>query len=145
MIKSYIGRAFLLDKLIISKIEEINHLKQLRINIGCSRFYEIVDGGKRKNKIEDINIKIIDYEQELNNDIDYLIDAKREIKNFINNVKDEELISILTLRYLCFKTFEEVSEIIKYSERQVYRLHKKAMDELSNYMHLIENNIKNVI
>jgi len=130
MTKDFLGRGILVNKLIKAKICEIDNLKMLKKNISASRFYEFIDGNKKITKIGEIDIKIINYENMLNEDIDKLIDIKNDIKLFIEYVKSEELLSILTLKYLSFNTFEEIAEILNYSERQIYRLHKKALNEL---------------
>lgn len=137
-IKDFISQAYEIEKLIKAKLHEIEHLRQLSKCVSASRFYELVDGGNKKNKIEELVIKIISYENSLNDDIDKLIDCKIKIKKFIENINNKELVAILTLKYLSFKTFAEISDHLKYSERQIYRLHKSALDELNNYIHLLE-------
>lgn len=142
MVKEFLNKGILINKLIVAKICEIDSLKKLRDTIGSSRFYEIVDGNKKNKKVDELNIKIVNYENEINIEIDRLIDVKREIKVFIENVEEEELLSILTLKYISFKTFEEIADILHYSERQIYRLHKKAILNLEKHKNKIPKIIK---
>ena len=60
-------------------------------------------GGSR---MEDCIIKIIDLEEKLNNDIEKLINLKKEIMEVIKAVPNIEYQTLLEKRYLCFKTWE---------------------------------------
>ena len=53
------------------------------------------------------------------------------IEKSIEKVEDPTLKNILILHYIDGKTFEEIGEIMKYCERQVIRLHKKAIDAIN--------------
>ena len=54
--------------------------------------------------MEDIIAKIVDLENEINDDIDKLVDLKAEITTVIKEVDDPELQSLLEQRYLNFRT-----------------------------------------
>ena len=56
------------------------------------------------HKMEDIIAKIVDLENEINDDIDKLVDLKAEITTVIKEVDDPELQSLLEQRYLNFRT-----------------------------------------
>lgn len=146
MTKEFLHKGILINKLITAYVYEVDSLKKLRQNIASSRFFEIVEGNTKNNKIKEINSKIITLENIINEDIDKLIDVKNEIRKFINNINDEELLSILSLKYISFNTFEQIAEILHFSERQIYRLHKKAIFELEKHKdkipHIVDNKIK---
>ncbi len=71
--------------------------------------------------------KVMSLEEEINYNIDCLVDLRRDINRNINKIDDEICKKILTLKYINMKTFEEISEQIGYSEKQISRLHKKAV------------------
>jgi DNA-directed RNA polymerase specialized sigma subunit len=85
---------------------------------------------------ETIIAKMIDLEDEINNDIDALVDLKTEIVRLIKKVEDSELQTVLELRYLCFKTWKQISDEMGYSEQHIYRLHGRALDliQIGEYM-----------
>ena len=79
---------------------------------------------------QDILAKIMDMEDEINNDIDALVDLKREIKRTIERVENPEYLILLELRYLCFKRWEEIAVMMNYNIRHIYRLHDEALEKL---------------
>ena len=76
--------------------------------------------------------EIIDFENEINAEIDRLVDIKREITCLINGVSNPEEQTLLELRYLCFKTWEQIAVDMGYSLQNVYKLHSKALKNLPN-------------
>lgn len=59
-------------------------------------------GGTRNvHRMEDVIIKIVDMESEINADIDRLVDLKKEIAGVIHRVSNLEYQTLLELRYLC--------------------------------------------
>ena len=74
--------------------------------------------------------KIIDMQEEINSDIDALVDLKRDIMRTIREIEDPEAQTVLELRYLCFKRWEEISVIMNYSVRRVYQIHDEALEKV---------------
>ena len=71
--------------------------------------------------------KMIDLENEINSDIDRLVDLKREIVSLIKRVENPEYQTLLELRYLCFKSWEQIAVTMNYASRNVFSLHEKAL------------------
>lgn len=72
--------------------------------------------------------KVIDLESEIDQEIDKLIDLRKSIYSIINTLDDEILKRIVVMKYIEFKSFEKIGEEIAYCEKQVARLHRKALD-----------------
>ena len=66
-------------------------------------------------------------ENEINAEIDHLVDLKREIREVISAVKNLECQTLLELRYLCFKTWEQIAVQMNYSTKYVFDLHRTAL------------------
>lgn len=66
-------------------------------------------------------------EAELQQDIDRLVDLKKEIMAVVKAVDDMECQTLLELRYLCFKSWEQIAVDMGYNVRHVYRLHDEAL------------------
>lgn len=81
--------------------------------------------------MQDIIGKIVDLENEINADIDKLVDLKREMVAIIKAVKNPEFQTLLELRYLCFKTWEQIAVEMGYSTRNIYKLHDSAIAAIS--------------
>ena len=71
--------------------------------------------------------KIVDLQADINRDIDSLVDLKREIVGVIKAVDNTECQTLLELRYLCFKSWEQIAVDMGYNVRHVYRLHDVAV------------------
>ena len=80
--------------------------------------------------MEDIIVKMVDLENEINADIDSLVDLKAEMVSVIKNVRNPELQTLLELRYLCFKTWEQIAVELGYSIESIYRLHREALKNI---------------
>ena len=78
--------------------------------------------------MENIINKIVDLEAEINSDIDTFVDLKREIVNLIKSIANTECQTLLELRYLCFKSWEQIAVDMTYSVRNVYKLHDTALN-----------------
>jgi len=55
---------------------------------------------------------------------------KREIVKVIKTVDNIEYQTLLELRYLCFKTWEQIAVDMGYNVRHVYRVHDLAVSTI---------------
>ena len=55
------------------------------------------------------------------------MDLKREIVTLIKRVENPEYQTLLELRYLCFKTWEEIAVTMHHDIRTIYRIHDRAL------------------
>lgn len=128
--KEYLLQARFLDNRINSKIQQIASLNELATS--CTSV--ISDMPKNPNhggsRMADAICKIIDLQNELNQDIDMLVDLKREIMRVIKAVPNTEYQTILEKRYLCFITWEQIAVDLNYSIQHTYRMHDAALKEV---------------
>ena len=82
---------------------------------------------KLTRPVDDIKV---DLENEISSDIDSLVDLKAEMVSVIKNVRNPELQTLLELRYLCFKTWEQIAVELGYSIESIYRLHREALKNI---------------
>ena len=85
-------------------------------------------GGGPTVKPED---KMLEVEEEINQEIDHLQEVRKEVKGAISGVEDDTLRTLLEYRYLDGLTWEQVAERIPCTERWVYKLHKKALKKIN--------------
>ena len=83
-----------------------------------------------KKLMERIIVKIIDLEHEITQDIDTLVDLKKDIMALIKAVKNPEYQTLLELRYLCFKKWEQIALDMGYTRRHLERMHIKALKSI---------------
>lgn len=56
----------------------------------------------------------------------------REIEDTIDSINDHNCRLVLGYRYLQFKTYEQIAELMNYSSMQIRRFHKKGIKMLEN-------------
>ena len=130
-VKEYLRQAYRIDHRINSKLEQVSSLRELAVKATSVLTDMPRKPSRNAYPTETIIAKMIDLEDEINNDIDTLVDIKAEIVNVIKAVEDPELQTVLELRYLCFKTWKQISVEMGYSEQHIYRLHGRALDLIS--------------
>lgn len=77
---------------------------------------------------------MIDLQGEIFDDLQSLIDLKREIMTIIKCIEGSELQTLLELRYLCCKTWEEIASDVNWSPRQVFYMHGAALREVDRIL-----------
>ena len=127
--KEYLNQAYRLDQRINSKLEQVMSLRDLATK-ATATISDMPGGSRNVYKMQDIIGKIIDLENEINADIDQLVDLKREMVSAIKAVEDPEYQTLLELRYLCFKTWEQIAVEMNYSIQHIYRLRDKALTQI---------------
>ena len=128
--KEYLSQAVWLDRMIDSKLEQLEMLKSLAMKVTSSFTKEKISGGNiEKSKMESTMVKVIDLEHEINADIDRLVNLKKDIQDTINKMDDINQQLLLELRYLSGKGWEEIAASMGYDPRTVYRIHGKALKE----------------
>lgn len=129
--KEYLGQAYRLDQRINSKLEQVLSLRDLTTK-ATATMSDMPGGGSRNvYKMQDIIGKIVDLENEINADIDQLVELKREMVSVIKAVSDPECQTLLELRFLCFKTWEQIAVEMNYSIQHIYRLRDKSLKMIS--------------
>jgi DNA-directed RNA polymerase specialized sigma subunit len=129
--KEYLGQAYRLDQRINSKLEQVMSLRTLATKATSTLSDTPPSGTRNVHRMEDIIVKIIEMENEINRDIDNLVDLKREMVSVIKAVTDPEYQTILELRYLCFKSWEQIAVDMNYSIQHIYRLRDRALNEIT--------------
>jgi predicted AlkP superfamily phosphohydrolase/phosphomutase len=127
--KQYLQQAFRLNQRIESNREEIARLRALVTSIGSPDLsVDKVQGGGNQDRLGQTIAKIIDFERELEAEIQNYVSLRREIHNRINAIQEEDLKLILQKRYLNFQKWGQLAVDMNYSFRNVMYLHKQALN-----------------
>lgn len=118
-----------LDKAINSKLETLEQLKALATKVTVS-YSEKVQTSKVSDNSE-IICKIMDLQNEINEDIDKLVDGKREQIAKINKIDNITYRTILTHRYINCLTLEEIAVKMEFTYRWICKLHGRAVRALN--------------
>ncbi len=116
-VKEYLSQAYRIDQRINSKLEQVASLRALATKATYTLSDTPPSGSRNVQSMENVIVKIIDLENEINEDIDTLVDLKREIVGVIKRIDNPEYQTLLELRYLCF-----------------YKLHRKALEQCSAFV-----------
>ena len=125
--KEYLSQAYRLDKRIDTKIEQFKSLNRLATKCTSTLSDMPKSQSISNSRLEDTVVKIVDLQEEINMDIDSLVDLKRDIVKTIKSVQNPEYQIILELRYLCFKTWEEIAVQMNCSIDNVFKIRKNAL------------------
>lgn len=128
--KEYLNQAHRLDQRINSKLEQVASLRDLTTKATATMTDMPGSASPNVHRAQDIIGKIIDLENDINADIDRLVDLKREMVTVIKSVENLEYQTLLELRYLCFKTWEQIAVEMGYTLAYTFELHKKALNRV---------------
>lgn len=128
--KEYLSQAYRIDRRIDAKIEQVASLRNLATKATSTLSDSAPSGSRNIHRMEDVIVKIIDFENDINAEIDSLVDLKREITSVIKAVPNLEYQTLLELRYLCFKSWEDIADEMNYSIQHIYRIREKAFKEV---------------
>ena len=128
--KEYLNQAYWLDRRIDSKLEQLSALSDMATKTTSIMSDDVVSHTRNVHSMQDIIVKIVDMKAEINTDIDHLVDLKRELMQVVKAVPNPEHQTLLELRYLCFKSWEDVAQELGYNVRHIYRLHDEAVEQI---------------
>lgn len=125
--KEYMSRAYLIDRRIKSRR---NRLAYLRTKVGTAK--QELSGMPKgspslSSQIEELTIRIVDLEASIAQDEKDLATARTEIINAIESIKNENLATILQMRYLDYMKWEDIMAALDYCRSYLYELHGRAL------------------
>ena len=132
--KAYLGQARFLDMRIKSKIQQIDSLRELATSCTAVLSDMPRNPNHRASKVESCVMKIIEVQEGLQDDINALVELKKEIMATIHAVEDVELQTLLEKRYLCFLSWERIAVEMHYSIQHIYRMHEMALDAVTEIL-----------
>lgn len=125
--KDYLNQISRLNRMINNKLTEIAQLRELSCSISAVKNEERVISSSDPDKIGATYAKIDEMERNLDRMIDEYIDKKNTIIGQIDRIENEDYYNVLFSRYIEKKTFEVIATEMKYSWRQIIRLHGKSL------------------
>ena len=128
--KEFLDQGYRIDVMINAKVEQITSLRSMltKLNVG------LTDMPKNPNKggsnVEDTVVRIVSLEEEVNRAIEKLVGIKDAIMKAIDAVPDQQERMLLTLRYLNYKTWEEIAFELNCTVRYVHVIHSRALNSI---------------
>lgn len=128
--KAYLEQARNINLQIDSKLEQVSALWQLATKASSALSPVPPSGTPNTHRLEETIARMMDMEHEVDEAIDGLVELKADIMKAISRVPDDRERVVLELRYLAFKDWAAIAEMLRLHIRQVYRLHEEALKHI---------------
>ncbi len=128
-IKEFLNQAYRMREFIAAREEQLALLRAAAERI-TPQSYEYFSKSNSGSSRERTLCKIADLEIEITCDIGAMIEAMRQIRAAVAAVDDKTCRLLLEMRYLNFRTWEDISDQLNYSERHIYRIHNEALRQI---------------
>ena len=130
----FLSQAYMMEQQVRTKLHQISSLRSLAETVRSFAGSEPVCHTRNVGALEDSVIKIMEQERELNDEIDRLVDLKREILGVISEVKDMNYRLVLEKRHLCFEPWQQIGEEMGHSDRWAQVKHRGALAEVQEIL-----------
>ncbi len=117
--------------LIQHKKEELDKARSLAVYNGVKMGDMPSGTGDPSKSRTNALVKIMDYEDELNDAISELVERKRQGTMMVDSLDDPIMIDIFYRRYFEYQTWEEIAEKVGYTLQWIHELHRRGLIELS--------------
>ncbi len=118
-----------IDTVIDQKIKEVEDLKAVSTAIGSFDYSgDRVQTSPKGDApyVSTIN-KIVDLQREIERELDQFIHERHEIINRIHELSNPRYVQLLYMRYVEYKSFEEIACKMGYCYDHILRLHRYAL------------------
>ena len=131
--KDFLRQIKKLDRLIKNKLIEIQRWKDIANNTTATLSGERVQSSGNPQKIADAICRYIDLEREINQDIDKLVDAKKDVIGVIEQLNATEY-DIIHKIYVQHLTLEDVADAYDRTYSWATTIHGRALKHVQNIL-----------
>ena len=128
--KEFFAQTFYLNKEIVKKQGILDRLNDSVTGISCNMQQDVVSHTRNVHSMEDMIAKIVDLKDEIKEAESRLTEAKAQIRSVLAHVSDEDEKTILELRYLGFREWREIADIMQLHQRTAQRKQTKALSDV---------------
>lgn len=128
-VQKYLQQLKVLDTKIEQKKLQCIELKKKTSNAGAIQYdKEAVQTTKTGDRVEKMIVRYIELENEINDDIQRLQEAKNTIINQIHQMTDDRYMKVLFKKYVEYKSYKLIAIEMSYSFDYVKELHHDALN-----------------
>ena len=131
--KQYLSRAYGLRRRIAAKEMHLEELRTQAEHITAD-LTGMPRGSGPGSPVERIAVQIADLSTEIEYDWLDLIAYQEEIRKTIELLPDPAAVQVLSYRYLSYKRWQEIADIMHYSVRHTTRLHGRALKQIEDVL-----------
>ena len=128
-VKELLNSHYEINLAIDVKLEQLEELKSLATKVTAT-YSESHSTGTHADRVGRFSAKMVDLENEINEEIDKLVDVKLKIKEIVSSVSNATQRAILERHYILNESFEKIADKIGYSPRHILRMHNIAIEKL---------------
>lgn len=125
----YLSRYRRLNERIDRLLEEQTRWRERALKI-TPTLSQAPGGGGSGSPIERPMDKVLEIDVEINREIDEMQIARKEIRDTLNQLEDENLKLLMEYRYIDGMTWEQIAVKMNYCWRQVCRKHGQALTQI---------------
>lgn len=126
----YLSRYRRMSKRIDRLLEEQSRWREMALKI-TPVLSQTPGGGESGSPIERPMDKVLEIDEEINQEIDELQIVRQEIRAALNQLEDENLKLLMEYRYIDGLTWEQIAVKMNYCWRQVCRKHGQALTQIT--------------
>lgn len=130
--KRYLQQIRILDIRIDTKLNELEHLKEMVMKVTPTLSGMTISGTGNQDKLGDTVSRIVDLENEIDEDIDKFVDKKREVSSILDGISNADQLQVLHKRYVQYKKWEQISEELGMTVRNVTYIHGSALKSVED-------------
>ena len=131
--KEYMRQAWNIDQRIKDKLDQVARLKEMATNVTSVISDMPRSATPNPQKMENAVLRLAEMESEIDADIGRLVNLKIEITQTIWRVEDANCRTLLEMRYISFKSWEEIAAAMGITVRWLHRLHAKALRRVDEF------------
>ena len=128
--KEYLSQAYSIDHLIKAKLQQAQSFYSLATYMSPTVSDMPGSGSQNIHQMGDAVAGLIDIKNEIDAELKRLIELRQEIMKAISQVDDFTCQTLLELRYLCFKGWDEIAEQMGYESKYIFKLHNTALKKV---------------
>lgn len=131
--KDWLRRGWQIDQEINSLLRTKQETRDRLTSVTAGYDGESVQGTRDPHKYD----RLAELDEKIDQRIDQLVAVKQEIMDAIAQVEDSRYRTLLTERYMEFKTWEQIAVDMNYTWRRVMQLHGEALIALGQVVGMI--------
>ncbi len=125
--EEFLAQAYRLDQQIQSKVDQLSRLRACSSGAGLRYGSVKVQSSGPVSMVENAVLRIMEEERAINEEIDRLVETKRQIREVISQVEDVTCRLLLEKRNLLFETWPKICMDMNMSLRWAQTRHRDAV------------------
>lgn len=135
----YLEQVEKMDARIRNKLIEQRQWRDIALGITANMEGERVQSSGAKSKMADAINKCVDMEAEIDSLIDILVDTKKEVIQTIEQLDSAIEYNVLHMRYIQFKTLQEIADHYGYEYGWATTTHGRALKNVQENLERSKN------